>query len=76
MFFSTAERLCIRREVPVKPATKGKPRKNFVPYRGACGSDMPENLNIWLSVGKVPKGDNVTELKKQTKRKRADDEGN
>jgi len=27
-------------------------------------------------VGKIPKGDNVTELKKQSKRKRAEDEGN
>ena len=61
----------------LKLATKGGDRrKDFVPYRGACGRDMPTDLNVWLSVGKIPKGDNVTVLKKQSKRKRAEDEGN
>ena len=56
-------------EKPFKlmPATKGKQSKDFVPYRGACGKDMPTDLNFWLSTGKVPKGVNVTELKKQKK---------
>ena len=61
----------------LKPGAKGRPRKDFVPYRyrGACGSDMPADLNVWMSVGTVPKDGNVTELKIQPKRKRADDEG-
>jgi hypothetical protein len=31
-------------------------------YRGAGSKDMPAQLDLWLSVGKVPKGDNVTKL--------------
>ena len=58
----------------LKPGAKGKQRKNFVKYRGACSRDMPTDLNVWMSVGEIPEGD-ATELKKQSKRKRADDEG-
>jgi hypothetical protein len=55
----------------LKPGARGKPRKDFVPYRGACGSGMPSDLKVWLSVGEIPKDGNVTELKLQPKRKRA-----
>ena len=59
----------------LKPGARGKPRKDFVPYRGACGRGMPSDLKVWMSVGEIPEGD-VTELKKQSKRKRAEDKGN
>jgi len=55
----------------LKPGARGKPRKDLVPYRGACGSGMPSDLKVWLSVGEIPKDGNVTELKLQPKRKRA-----
>jgi hypothetical protein len=55
----------------LKPGSIGKPRKDFVPYRGACGSGMPSDLKVWMSVGEIPKDGNVTELKLQPKRKRA-----
>ena len=45
----------------LKPCYNGKPRKDFMPYGGACGSCMPTDLDVWMSVGKVPQGD-ATEL--------------
>jgi hypothetical protein len=60
----------------LKPGAKGRVRKDFVPYRGACGRDMPSDLNVWMSVGEIPTGNNMKELKLQPKRKRAEDEGN
>ena len=56
----------------LKPGAMGGGRK----YGGACGCGMPSDLDVWMSVGEIPKGDNVTELKLQPKRKRAEDEGN
>jgi hypothetical protein len=43
--------------------------------KAAAGSKMPLHLNLWLSVGKVPEGENVTQLKpvNQSKRKRAEE---
>ena len=63
----------LKKPFKLKPASKGG-NKNSKSDRGAGGGDMPANLNLWLSVGEVPKGENVTELK--AKRKRAEDERN
>jgi hypothetical protein len=41
--------------------------------KAAAGSKMPLHLNLWLSVGKVPEGENVTQLVNQLKRKRAEE---
>ena len=61
----------LKKPFKLKQAPKGRNTKSD---RGAGGRDMPANLNLWLSVGEVPKGENVTELK--AKRKRAEDERN
>jgi hypothetical protein len=60
----------------LKPGSMGRVKNGLVQYGGACGSGMPSDLDVWMSVGTVPKGNNVTELKLQPKRKRAEDEGN
>jgi hypothetical protein len=41
--------------------------------KAAAGSKMPLHLNLWLSVGKVPEGENVKQLVNQSKRKRAEE---
>ena len=41
--------------------------------KAAAGSKMPLHLNLWLSVGKIPEGENVTQLVNQLKRKRAEE---
>jgi len=59
----------VKREIELVPGTHGGSD------RGACGRDMPANLDLWLSVAsEVPVGDNVTKLEKQAKRKRAEHE--
>ena len=58
------------------PGARGFTGKDIVPHGGACGSKMSSDLNVWMSVGEIPKGNNVEELKSQPKRKRAQDEGN
>ena len=58
------------------PGARGFTGKDIVPHGGACGSKMSSDLNVWMSVGEIPKGNNVEELKSQPKRKRAEDEGN
>jgi hypothetical protein len=40
----------------------GKTGRGNKSDRGAGSKDMPANLNLWMSTGKVPKGENVTEL--------------
>jgi hypothetical protein len=42
------------------PAIRGGGQKKS--GRGAGGRDMPPHLDLWLSVDKVPKGENVTKL--------------
>jgi hypothetical protein len=56
----------------LKPGRRGG--KKEVHYRGACGSKMPADLDVWMSVGTVPKDGNVTELVLQAKRKRVEDD--
>jgi len=59
----------------LKPGPKcGKRSEDFVQYKGACGSGMPSDLKVWMSVGEIPEG--AKELKKQSKRKREDDKEN
>ena len=61
-------------EFKLNAATKGRGKKS---ERGACGRDMPANLDLWLSVAsEVPVGVNVTKLEKQVKRRRVEDERN
>ena len=72
--YEEAERLCIGEDIQ---AQGGDKRRKQESDRGACGRDMPANLNLWLSVAsEVPVGDNVTKLEKQAKRKSAEHEGN
>jgi hypothetical protein len=46
-------------EFKLVPGKIGKGNKSD---RGAGSKDMPPHLDLWLSVGKVPEGENVTKL--------------
>jgi hypothetical protein len=47
------------KEFKLVPGKTGRGNKSD---RGAGGRDMPPHLDLWLSVGKVPEGENVTKL--------------